>query len=195
VHANRQGFTLFELLLVMAVIVVLAAVSYPSLDAMYGNFKVTAATDTVRGIWAEGRAHAMNEGRLYRFSVVPGKGNYRLAPDSADYWVGDSNPAEAPDPANPPLVVEAALPKGVAFTLGKGDQRPTGSPGGDTVLPEGKVDPSAWSAVATFLPDGTTREDVDLVFQARGAQPVSLKLRGLTGVVTVKTWEDEAKHR
>jgi prepilin-type N-terminal cleavage/methylation domain-containing protein len=192
---TRQAFTLFELMLTMALLVVLAAISYPSLDAMYGTFKVTAATDTVRGAWAQGRARAMNDGRVYRFSVVPNKGNYRLAPDSADFWAGDSNAAQASDPGNPPLVLEGALPKGVRFSLTKNGPGTDQNPGSDTILPEGSVESSAWSTAVTFLPDGTSREDVELVFQARGAQPVVIKLRGLTGVVTTRTWEDEAKRR
>ena len=34
---TRSGFTLLELMLVMAIIVLLAAISYPSMEAMYGD--------------------------------------------------------------------------------------------------------------------------------------------------------------
>ena len=41
--------------------------------------------------------------------------------------------------------------------------------------------------MATFLPDGTCREDVTLVFKLKNTRPVYLKLRGLTGSVAVST--------
>ncbi|TMQ33677.1 MAG: prepilin-type N-terminal cleavage/methylation domain-containing protein [Planctomycetota bacterium] len=89
VRRSRQGYTLFEVVLVLALLVLLAAITYPSLDAMYGDSKVTAAGDMVRGAWAEAQARAMDEGRAYRFAVIPNQGNYRVAPDSADFWSGN----------------------------------------------------------------------------------------------------------
>ena len=83
----RQAFTLLELVLVMTILVMLAAISYPSIDAMYGSYRVQAATDQVRAAWAEARTHAANEGRPYRFSIVPNKRNFRVAP------VGSVRPA------------------------------------------------------------------------------------------------------
>jgi prepilin-type N-terminal cleavage/methylation domain-containing protein len=186
VRRPRQAFTLFELLLVLALLTVLAAVAYPSLDAMYGNFRVTAAADMVRAAWAQARAHAMNDGYAYRFSVVPGRGNYRVAPDVADFWGGNGAPASALDPDNPPFVYEDVLPRSVRFRTAKGGVETDLAGGGDSSSPVGSVDPGSWTTIATFLPDGTAREDVELVFQARGARALALKLRGLTGVVTTR---------
>src|SRR5437588_5623421 len=70
-HVHRRpAFTLFELVLVMAILVMLAAVATPTLDSLYGTFRVTAAADSIRAAWADARTHAMNEGCAYRFSVV-----------------------------------------------------------------------------------------------------------------------------
>ena len=44
------GVTLFELVLVMAVMVLIAAIAVPSIDAMYGRAKITAAADAIRRI-------------------------------------------------------------------------------------------------------------------------------------------------
>jgi prepilin-type N-terminal cleavage/methylation domain-containing protein len=179
-HSPRQGFTLFELVLVVTLLVILAGVSFPSLQSMYGGFKVTAAADEVRAAWAQARAHAINEGTPYRFAVVPNHGNYRVAPDEDGYWAGHGTPEHSGDPGQRPLVLEEALPKGVRFST---DKAPAAG-GGDTVLPPGSVSPSQWTTVAVFLPDGTAREDVEIVFLSRGARPLVLKLRGLTGTVT-----------
>src|SRR5690348_16660356 len=82
---RRRAYTLFELLLVLALLIVMAAIAYPTLDSLYADFRLSSAADQVRACWAEGRAHAVEEGRPYRFAVVPERGNFRIAPDGADY--------------------------------------------------------------------------------------------------------------
>src|SRR5262245_48840117 len=184
-RASRQGFTLFELILVLTLIVILGAVSYPTLEAMYGGFKSTAAADAVRTCWAQARAKAMNDGIPYRFSVVPGKGNYRLAPDTGEFWSSNGATPSATDPANPPLVLEMALPKGVRFNTPKAVQAgDTGGDPADTVLAPGTTDNTSWTTVAVFLPDGTARTDAEVVLLTAGARPLVMRMRGLTGFVT-----------
>ncbi len=176
----RKAFTLLEILLTMAVIAVVLAVTYPTLDSMYAGFKIQAATDAVRAAWAEARSHAINEGRAYRFSIYPGKGNFRVAPDSSDFWAGNNAPAGANDPANPALVLEDAVPDGVRLGL---PNNSGGDGGGGTTAPPGSVDPGSWVTTAVFLPDGTCRDDAEVTFQIPGARSVSVKLRGLTGTI------------
>src|SRR5256885_1690263 len=47
----RPAFTLLELVLVVAVIGIFAALSAPSIQGMYGSYKLTAATDQLRAAW------------------------------------------------------------------------------------------------------------------------------------------------
>jgi len=180
----RRAFTLFEVMLVMALIVLIAAVSYPSLESMYSYYRVQAAADTLRSSWAEARTHAMEEGRAYRFSIVAGKGNFRVAPDAAEYWT-DEVPAAA-DPNNPPLVQSGALAKGVRFRRA---DAPSGDSDADTALPVDSVASSQWTPLAVFLPDGTAREDVAIVLEGSGARPLVVRLRALTGGVSVRPLE------
>jgi type IV fimbrial biogenesis protein FimT len=184
VPQSRPGFTLFEVVLVLALIVILAAVAFPSLDSMYGGFKVTSGEDMVLSAWARARAQAINDGIAYRFCVVPGKGNFRIAPDLDDFWTGKDGAAANADMANPPLIVQDVLPKGVRFVTGKSDQGGGPDPGGDTIVPAGGVDPSTWANPIVFLPDGTARDDAELTLSTRGATARVLHLRGLTGIVT-----------
>src|SRR5713226_1444067 len=117
--------------------VILAAIAYPSLDSLLGTFRMNAAADMIRANWADARAYAMNEGRAYRFAVVPGKGNFHVAPDNPDYWSGnDPGPTE---PNNPPLVVDDSLPRGVRFATPDTYQT-TLLDGGASSLPVGTVD-------------------------------------------------------
>jgi prepilin-type N-terminal cleavage/methylation domain-containing protein len=174
VTSRRTGYTLFELIITTAVIAITAAVTVPSLDSMYPSYKMNASVDAIRAAWAQGRAHAIEDGRPYRFAVSPGTGKYRLS--------ADDDPADGGSQANDAsqgrssYTLEEELPKGVAFALaqdqGEAQQSSSSSDG--------------LSTVAVFLPDGTARDDAEITLRVTGTLPKSVKLRGLTGAVTVQ---------
>jgi type II secretory pathway pseudopilin PulG len=179
-RVRRRGYTLFEVVLVCAVLVVIATITVPSMRGMYGYYKVQGAVDTVRA------AKAIEEGRPYRFSVEPNGSHYRVAPDRADYWSG-SPPTD--DPEGQGLILEKSLPNGVKLTL-NGDPAPASalddpSHGKENAQPV-NVAPDAWSTAAVFLATGTAREDVRILLQAKGTRPVEVRLRSLTGTVTAQ---------
>ncbi len=182
---SRSAYTLFELVLTLAVIVLLSALAYPTLDSLYADFKLASAADQLRARFADARAHATDEGRPYRFAVVPNKGNFRIAPDSPDYWAS-GDPPQPPDPDNPPLVVDEALPKGIRFNTPDNSAPTGGDPGGDSSLKPGTVSPDQWSNPISFLPDGTASDDFKITLEMPGAQTLVVQVRALTGAVTVK---------
>jgi prepilin-type N-terminal cleavage/methylation domain-containing protein len=166
---GRRGYTLLEMLLVLALLVILAALAYPSVDGMYSGIRLRAGADNLRSALAQARAHAMDEGRSYRFAVLAGQGNYRVAPEGSAYWGGGASTGEA-DPDNPPLELEDKLPKGIVFTL---DDLGGGGEGG-------------WVPVVTFLPDGTATDDRQFTLRLPGCRPIIVRLRALTGMVTLE---------
>jgi Tfp pilus assembly protein FimT len=173
VTRRRPAYTLFELVLTTAVIAITAAVTVPSIDGMYPSYKLNASVDAVRAAWAQGRAHAIEEGRPYRFAVTPGTGSYRLAADDS---VADGGQASDSDQSSTPAyIIQERLPQGVSFALAQedGQQQQT------------QASSDGLSTVAVFLPDGTARDDAEVRFQVKGALPKTVKLRGLTGAVTV----------
>jgi prepilin-type N-terminal cleavage/methylation domain-containing protein len=192
----RSGFTLFELILVLALLVILGALAYPSLDEMYGDNRLTAAADMVRAAWASARSHALDEGQAYRFAILPGEGNFRVAPDTSQFWGGNSSDNantqnSASTDSDSSFVFEDTLPKGVRFALPDSLQSGSG-PDGNSSVPIGSVDSGSWHNLATFLPDGTAMQDVEIAFQRSGSRPVILKLKGVTGIITLRTWQTEA---
>jgi prepilin-type N-terminal cleavage/methylation domain-containing protein len=162
---RRSGFTILEITLVLAVFLILAAITLPSIDAMYSDLRLSAAADAIRGRWAEARARAMEDGVAYRFAVVHQTGKYRIAPDAGEHWSGGEGTLGESE--SPPLIVEDALPQPVLFS------NDDGAEGGD------------WSTVAVFQPDGTAQQDVEVKFAAGSGRPLVLRLRGLTGSVTM----------
>ena len=135
--------------------------------------------------WAEARAHAIDEGRPYRFAIIPNQGNFRIAPDGSEFW-GNGGQAQAPsDSSRPPLVRSETLPKGLRFSAP--DAPATGpAAAGQTSLPPESINPEMWSSRTVFLPDGTASQSVEIVFGASGTMGLVLKLRDLTGAVTVR---------
>jgi prepilin-type N-terminal cleavage/methylation domain-containing protein len=185
----RRGFTLFEMVIVLALILILAGLSIPSIESMYSDSKVQAAVDQVRGAWAGMRSHAISEGQSYRFSVSMNGSDFRAAPDRSEYW-GGGDPPEPTDANNPPLVLQGSLPRGIRFTSAD-----AGAPGASDASAASTAGGS-WSTVAVFLPDGTAQQDLEIVFRSRetGASPISLRLRALTGGVTTRRSSAASAH-
>lgn len=196
----RAGFTLLELLLVVAVLVAATALLYPSLQSSYGSYKVTAGADAVKAGWTNARAMAIENSRPFRFSVVLNKGNYRIAPDDPAFWTGGNVPDHG-TPGNP-TVIEKALPRGIKFTQGSSTQGSRDDD--DTVLDSGSLGSAQWTTLVVFLPDGTARpgalpegavrgdqDMVDVELQSSGARGKVVRLRCLTGNIVVRQKGEE----
>jgi type II secretory pathway pseudopilin PulG len=169
---RRSGYTLLEVILVIALIIVALSLALPALEPMMDRTKLTAARDMVRGRWADMRAQAMLDGRSYRFAVTENTGRFRIAPDDNIYWTGNA-PSEEDEP---PLIMEGELPTGVLFATSDGafaDENATPTPGED------------WGVVvAIYKGDGTARDDAEVWFGKAGSRPLGLRLRALTGAVS-----------
>lgn len=178
--APRSAFTLLEIILVMGMIVVVMGIAAPSVINFYKGEKLLAATDGVRGALAEARVHAIDQGCSYRFSVVPGRGNYRFAPDNQDYWSG-SAPRDLPSRESivPPDIALRVVVDGKNLSLESEDVVAKS-------LPVGEVSPDLWSTVAIFRPDGTVDRTVEIVFSSPKCLPLSVTLRSLTGTTSVR---------
>jgi type II secretory pathway pseudopilin PulG len=180
---RRSAFTLLELVLVIAVIIALAAVLYPSLEPLYDYYKLSAAADTVKAGMLQARAQAVEEGRPYAFAILPGKGNFRVAPDSPLYWSGAGSTGED-ESGIPAFIYEEALPKGIPFTEAEDDSPlPQGE---ETVLDRDQINLNQWKQIVVFLPDGTATKDVEITLRKGGTVPMVVSLRSLTGSVTVR---------
>jgi prepilin-type N-terminal cleavage/methylation domain-containing protein len=173
---RRRGYTLFELILVLALLVLVAGLALPSINSMYADSRLLAGVDQVRAQWALMRARATTEGRPYRFAVAVNSGAFRVAPDSPEFWAG-GDPPPGPEGSDQPLIVQDELPKGIRFDFGDAPDAAAGqSPSASA--------PADWTPVAVFLPDGTARDDKEITFRSANCTPLLLRLRALTGGVT-----------
>jgi prepilin-type N-terminal cleavage/methylation domain-containing protein len=163
---HRRGFTLLEVLLVIAILVMLAAVAYPSLKAMYMDARVKAAADQVREEWTEARSHAIEGGMLYRFAVQPGTGKYRVAPDADEYWDGSNSNAND-DVAT--YLREEELPNGIIFNVESG------------------AESNGWVTIVVFNPDGSCQDDASIALKENDDfYSFIVHIRAMTGAITVR---------
>lgn len=170
-HHRRPGLTLLELLLVVAIIIMIGAVAYPTLDSMYGDVRVKAAADQVRASCTEARTRAIEDARPYRLSVSPGTGKFKVAPDSGEFWDGsDSGGGMEDESTAAPYIEESELTKPIVFELA------------NAAAGEGE-----WTTVVIFNPDGTCSADIDITLQDDDdSTPVIVHIRAMTGAVTVR---------
>lgn len=171
---RRPGLTLLEILVVMVILVALAAVAYPTLSAMYGDVKVKAAADQVRGSWTEARASAIEHGRTYRFSVEPNTGKFRVAPDAPEYWDGSGAAGTENDPIH---VEEGTLTGPIIFEV-----------------PDSLPSDGTWTTVAIFNPDGSCQSDTEIVLKDDdGSMPIVVRVRAMTGAISVRKQTTEGR--
>jgi hypothetical protein len=161
-----------EMLLVLAIVVLAAAISVPLIGYLLGDSRLTAAGDLVRGKLAEARAHAVEDSQPWRLAYIPNTGVFQLAPDDSPEWE-----TTATDLTEKEGLVRDELPKDIVFALTHDDimgQQQALSPG------------VGWQTIAIFMPDGSAQDDSTTYFGKPGQGPMRVQVRGLTGSVSIE---------
>jgi type II secretory pathway pseudopilin PulG len=159
--------TLLELTLVLALLLILAAATLPSFDALKGNTRQKAAADLIRARLADARAKAVEDGQAYRLAFHQDGTRVRVAPDGPDFG---TRPADHPGS----LASRATEDTLVEATAHVTNDSP------DATDPD--IDPAGWVTVATCLPDGTCREaSVIIDVREKKFPPIRIHVRGVTG--------------
>jgi prepilin-type N-terminal cleavage/methylation domain-containing protein len=170
-RTRRRGYTLLELMAVMAALLVLGVMILPTLSGIRGNTNLKASEDVLRSLLAQARAKAIEDGKNYKMTFSEDGRNVRIEPD-VNSITGE---AVAPDGYDRPIIREEELPKGVTVAIL--DLQDQGTPAPDA---------AGRQRVATLLPDGTCREDsVFVQLTESDLKPLTLRIRGLTGNITV----------
>lgn len=186
---RRNAYTLFELMLVMAIILILAALISPLIfQRMQDDSKVGIAGDMVRARWNDCRTQAIDTSTPYRFAVIPNTGKFKIEPwtqgASGDSGQPNSGSGSGSSDNQPGLIIiEDKLPEGVRFGLK------------DTPISHDAEEPQGgdWVTVAIFLPDGTAQDDVEITFGGKGMAPLTIQLRALTGTSMVVRQPEEGR--
>ncbi len=179
----RRGLTLFEVLLVLALMVVVAAVSMPLLQNSIARARLENSGDLVRAAWGRARIAAMQAGEPYVFRYEPKGSRYQIALLSAITAedAGDINslpPVSDEDEeyaeADMLRLAKNRLPTDIVFAAGDVSAVPQ-------LAAPAEAATGGWSQPIVFYPDGTTSDASVLVANAVG-ETQRVTLRGLTGI-------------
>ena len=187
---RRKGFTLLEMLLVLAIIVAIAALAAPAMRGLIQSARLRAAADTVRTEWTRAHVKAMKTGRIQVYRYELGGAKYSVqpwiagddaiessAPTTAGFEVAD----ETQDSAN---VGEGhELPQGTMFVAGDAAAESRSMAIEQTAMDSTQFE-SEWSRPILFYPDGTT-SDAFVVVANENKVGIQVNLRGMTGTATL----------
>jgi Tfp pilus assembly protein FimT len=195
VPGRPRGLTLVEVLLVFALLVVIAALSWPALQGFAENQRLRSAAEQVRSSWHRARNEAIESGRLRVFRYTAGEASYRiedyLSPEAADGMELDGWADETGDSA--PKTIQGTLPEGIGFAGAetRADLRTaTASETMGSDLDAGTL--SGWSEPIFFYPDGETSTTRLRLRNQRG-RCIEVWLRGETGVTGIsKVFAEES---
>lgn len=167
---RRAGYTLLEMIVVLAVLIVIGSVVLPTIAGLTGNTRVLGAADGVKARLLEARLNAMDQGRPYLFSISEDGTKMRVSPD--ENVEGELTAEGVPIPG---IVVDEDLPADVTLKqVQPGDLPPVGATADGYLI------------LATFQPDGTcTADSPDIHVQENGVTGMIVRVRGLTGAVSL----------
>jgi prepilin-type N-terminal cleavage/methylation domain-containing protein len=207
-HVRVRGFSLLELIIVLAILAMLLAMVWPSLRRpVMRSAAQQAARQLVKDL-ARARMAAIDSGQVMRFRFEPGGIRYKVEPaavsaDSSettrDMAGEDENRADMSDTEGPfRFGFEAQLSDDVVFrdpsAVGE-EELPSGSTLAEMLQDERKeteeVKPlidreepdKALSTPVFFYPTGRA-ENAEFVLQGPDGYRVTIRLRGLTGAAS-----------
>ncbi|MFM8574238.1 MAG: prepilin-type N-terminal cleavage/methylation domain-containing protein [Pirellula sp.] len=205
--SRRNAFTLFEVILVLIILVVIAAIAFPTLDAMIYGRRLLQSTERLQNELLEARVEAMRTGQVQVFRATINGNSYSIGP-----WLSGNEDSDASAGAtvmNAGGLVKTERTSGGAVGLS------TGQLGGDAkqlagdvqfmgietlvdarnalelqkngeVAPIGGVGTAVAGGISSPLlmyPDGSSTTAQIILADSRGRR-MALQLRGVTGKST-----------
>ncbi len=183
--------TLFELMLVLAILVVVTSLAVPLFEGSFSTVRLRRGTDQVVAVWSETRTHAIESGKIFQFrfrpkgnayQVSPWTGGIELAPRDREDAIGSSERTkEELEFSN--WRHNATLPENIVFADAESVSSDKLGQRTVTRLDEENTEGNTtkWSAPILFFPDGSTSAASLLIKNDREVFRRAT-LRALTGV-------------
>jgi prepilin-type N-terminal cleavage/methylation domain-containing protein len=181
----NSGFSLFELLIVLAVIVTVTAMAAPNLMDRVRNARVQEAAEGGRDALGNARRYAIDSGVDYHF-------RFEVNGQAVVAIPAERNPALAnsfsSDPEDTRIPLEALIFGDEIFLRAMKDDdsgaEQLESTAFDTLAEAGDLSQRTWSSPILFRFDGTAEDRTFRVMDAEG-RTAEVTVRGLTGAVRV----------
>ncbi|MES2794065.1 MAG: prepilin-type N-terminal cleavage/methylation domain-containing protein [Planctomycetota bacterium] len=190
---NSPGFTLFEMLLVLALLVSLLAVTFPTLGRLQVEYQLKQGAELVRLQVTSARLHALESGIDYQFRYEPGGKHFLAVP--ADYQAvqaqataAKNNPSGAATAGywktQGEFQVKVKFSADTSKLLNSQSQAQAPQPLPPEFLAgfenSGVLTSVVWSPPLIFKPDGSAQDFAVEIENEAGAY-VTLEVRGITG--------------
>ncbi|MEC9091518.1 MAG: prepilin-type N-terminal cleavage/methylation domain-containing protein [Planctomycetota bacterium] len=182
VAVSRNGVTLLEILLVVAVIAILSALAFPLWSVMLQSETVSRGADILRAELGSTRVNAIREGEEYVFCYVPDTGQFWNEPLSAstNFVAEISGDAPGDKVALPP---SNYLPQGVVFAAGESQESVR------SLQAEEEDGTASNCNRIIFYPDGTAQTS-GIIIKNEYGDAIQVTLRGITGGTSSSGWLD-----
>jgi Tfp pilus assembly protein FimT len=167
--------------MVIGIVVTIAAIAIPNIDALFSDARLDASADMIRARLADARSMAMEQNQPIRFGFVSGSGKFQIAPDASNVWNSGATSGVVEEDDR----MTGELLEGIVF--GTDARSVSGASGssssgtwqvGGVFLPDG-------SARGPVNPDGTSSDDVTFYYGTAGSSPMAVHLRGVTGTARI----------
>ncbi len=173
---SRRGYTIFELIVVIAIILLLAVIVLPSIGAFQGDTRQRAGSDIIRAELANARSRAREDGKPYRIAISEDGKRIRREADGPEFGTNLASVIVTGGSAE--YASGSAL--SVEYTFEHITVEVAATQTGAALAENG------WVTLATVLPDGTCHEDIVLVLlKDEDKPPLYVQVRGLTGTSRV----------
>lgn len=194
--ARRTAFTLLELLLTLAVLAAIAAVSIPQVGLLMGDRRLVRAGDQLRVEMTRLRVESMRQGRVMMLEAMVEGASFRIKPFSSA-----TDATEAFDQTGSQSGMLSGATQGIvtAITADPSVEETIELPENVIVSAVGVVSAArameieqltvanqseGWSRPVLFYPDGSTSTAI-ITLSDPTLGKVIVKIRGITGDVTV----------
>lgn len=177
---SSRGFSLLELMLVLAIMVLFAALSAPTVFQMIRSQNLSKSGDLVRAQMSQARVKAIRTGQIHAFYLVTNESWFSVAPFSqVGEMANRASQAISRSEGFRDDFDEELLPIGIKFGVDETELDPRAM----QVLSIGSQNSSVKPVL--FYPDGTSQSTRVRLVDDRGNQ-VLVELRGLTGTARVR---------
>ncbi len=184
---NRLGFSLMELLLVMAILVFVGALSVPAIQQTFARQSLDKSADRLRVAMGQARVQAIREGEVYAVFFIEGGQWFNVAPfsKSQEQKTLANDRQRVADEGGQSNFESDLLPSGISFAANviPINARAAESLGGEE---SGTIRP------ILFYPDGSS-QIAKIVMQNSKESYVEVQLRGLTGLSSVVRLKEAPK--
>lgn len=190
-HDRRQGMTLFELMIALAVVTVLISIVFPAAQMLLNEHSLKSSVEEVREMLSEGRNQAIADGTLYHARFEPYGQNFiiMVADVGLATTAGTDQQLSGAAPTSSTAVWKYAgeVPEEFQFRYLDGSSVEV------TELPlemfTGFRNPSElakirWGPPIEFRPDGTADDAVIDLFDPESKKLIQILIRGFTGNVS-----------